>query len=93
MLEILGRFAALSLVSGLMLTLLPDGSIRRTASMAVGLLLLLFWMDSLKGVVTALTALPDLSTPSPFLTSTGVSLSQAEEAAASALSPETEASP
>lgn len=93
MLEVLAQFAALSLVSGLMLTLLPEGSIRRTASMAVGLLLLLFWMESLHDVVASLTALPDLSTPSTVLTSTGVSLLQAEEDALSALAPEMEASP
>jgi len=93
MLEVLGRFATLSLVSGLVLTLLPDGSVRRTASMAVGLLLLLFWMESLQVVITTFEALPDLSAPSPLLTTTGFSLPQAEEDAVSALSPERKASP
>lgn len=82
MMELLKRFAALSLVSGLMLSLLPEGSMRRTASMAAGLLMLLCWTDSISSLLKDFSLLPAGSTPASLLTATGVTLDSAWESAA-----------
>ena len=41
MMDLLETFSALALISGLMNAVLPEGSLRRTAAMAAGLLMLL----------------------------------------------------
>ena len=41
MLQLLSGFAALSLLSGTLMALLPQGSLRRTAAMVTGLMMLL----------------------------------------------------
>lgn len=79
MLHMLQSFATLSLLSGIMLTLLPEGSLRRTASMAVGLLMLTLWADGLTSLFTGWFAESPL--PQTALTSTGTSLADAAEAA------------
>lgn len=47
MMELLSGFAALSLVSGALTALLPEGSLRRTACMVVGLMMLMYWYTGL----------------------------------------------
>lgn len=69
MLQLLSSFAALTLLSGLMLTLLPEGLLRRTASMVVGLLMLMLWADGLQELLN-LPEAPDV--PDTVLVSTGV---------------------
>lgn len=85
MLDLLTRFAALSMLSGLVMALLPEGSLRRTASMAVGLFMLLFWVQGLQEL---LLQLPPQADSTALFSLTGVSLSAAEEAAASQLAAE-----
>lgn len=72
LLTLLSGFAALSMISGALLSLLPDGSMRHTASMAVGLMMLLYWADGVRQLLAALPA------PEQFaggvLASTGVTL-------------------
>lgn len=72
MFNLLYQFAALTLISGLLLTLLPEGGLRRTATMVVGLLTLLLWADGLAGVFASLPDLPE-TYPATFVT-TGYSL-------------------
>jgi len=83
MMHLLQSFASLALLSGVLLTLLPEGSLRRTASMAVGLLMLTLWADGL----SALLMRPEtVSNPAPnLLTSTGADLTTASESAQKAL--------
>lgn len=76
MLQLLAGFAALSLISGALMNLLPEGSLRHTASMAVGLVMLLYWVHGLQSLVADFPAQSIL--PATVLTSTGVSLPQAE---------------
>lgn len=80
MMELLETFSALALVSGLMSALLPEGSLRRTAAMAAGLLMLLIWSDGLG----ALMQLPEFSPPASVLTASGTGVDQCAEAAAQA---------
>lgn len=78
MLQLLAGFAALSLICSALMNLLPDGSIRHAASMAAGLLMLLYWAQGLQGL---LEAFPDVFTaPSTVLTSTGVTLERIDNA-------------
>lgn len=51
MLKSLYAFAALSMAGTILLALLPRGSLRRTASMVVGLLALLCWAESFLGLL------------------------------------------
>ena len=79
MMRLLSGFAAFSLISGSLMTILPEGSVRRTASMAVGLLMLLYWADGLSDLLSGMELfLPE--TPTAVLTSTGVDLASAEAA-------------
>ena len=78
MLALLTGFAALSLISGALTSLLPEGSLRHAASMAVGLLMLLYWATGLQGLLERLPG--EISAPSGVLTGTGVSLEAAEAA-------------
>lgn len=76
MMQLLAGFAALSMIAGALMTLLPEGSLRHTASMAVGLVMLLYWAQGLQALCNNL---PSLSTlPTTVLTASGVSLTQAE---------------
>lgn len=91
--ELLKRFAALALVSGVILTLLPEGSLRRTASMAAGLLMLLCWADSIASLLEDFSLLPAGAASASVLSPTGVDLSEASAAAAEALHEWMEESP
>lgn len=59
--EWLHSFAALSLCCGVAAALLPEGSLRRTAALVLGLALTLCWVEGLCG----LTGLGELSDVSP----------------------------
>ncbi len=72
MLALLSGFAALSLLSGALLSLLPEGSLRRTASMAVGLMMLVYWAGGLQQLLQDLSCTFPL--PDSPLTATGLTL-------------------
>ena len=79
MMRLLGGFAALSLISGALTALLPEGSLRRTAAMAIGLMMLIYWASGLEEMAKAL---PEalLLQPEAALSSTGLSLPAIEAA-------------
>ncbi len=90
MMALLHSFSSLTLICVLLLTLLPEGSLRRTASMVVGLLMLLMWSEGL----TSLLSLPDaLDAPASPLVSTGARLEASEASARHALAAMWEESP
>lgn len=66
--EWLHSFAALSLCCGVAAALLPEGSLRRTAALVLGLVLTLCWVEGLCGMA-GLGALPDAA--SSVLAETG----------------------
>lgn len=80
--SILQSFAAFSLAGTLLLALLPEGAMRRTSAMAIGLLTLLFWTERLLSILP--WAVDTSVTPS-VLSSTGISLEAAALEAAAAL--------
>lgn len=63
-------FIALTLCCGLVLTLLPEGGLRRTCALVLGLIMTLCWADSLLELLS-LPALPE--TPATILVETGYS--------------------
>ena len=68
MLKLLTTFAALSMAGTVMLTLLPEGGMKRTAGMAIGLLTLLCWTEGVASLFKldwALSAPSRISTYSP----------------------------
>ena len=75
-------FVALTLCCGLVLTLLPEGTLRRTAALVIGLMLTLCWADSVLALLH-LPPLPDL--PDTALTMTGYDAQRAWEDYASTL--------
>ena len=77
MMQLLHGFAALSLVSGALMALLPDRPIRRTATMVVGLMMLMWWAE---GLSTLWSNFPSASATavSSALTATGLQLKEAE---------------
>lgn len=80
--EWLHPFIALTLCCGLVLTLLPEGSLRRTAVLVLGLTITLCWAES----VFSLLQWPSLSEPpATALTPTGYNAGAAQAAYASAL--------
>ena len=83
MLNLLSTFAALSLAGTVLLSLLPEGGLKRTAGMAVGLLTLLCWAE---GVAALLGFAWTVDTPSSALAPTAVSVAEASTAAAASLS-------
>lgn len=85
MMNLLQRFAVMTLLSGTVLSLLPEGSIRRTASMAAGLLMLLFWADGLGEVLRMTEAILPPAAPNSIFSPTGAALDAASQSAADAL--------
>ena len=51
MMRTLATFAALSMAGTVILSLLPEGSMKRTAGMAIGLLTLLCWAESISSLL------------------------------------------
>lgn len=90
MLKMLSAFAALSLCGTVVLSLLPEGGLKRTASMAVGLLTLLCWAQ---GVSVLLKIDLPAAPPSTPLTPTAYSMDAASAAASAALSSQWEVLP
>ena len=87
MMPLLTTFAALSMAGTVLLSLLPEGGMKRTASLAVGLLTLLCWAEGVAGLLEI-----DLAAelPSTALTATALTL---EDASADAVAALQEASP
>ena len=90
MTQLLGRFAALSMVGTVLLSLLPSGGMKRTAAFAVGLLTLVCWAE---GVTALLNINLNVQPPASALTSTAVSIEQTAAAAADTLCARWEATP
>lgn len=70
---LLKTFATLALISSALLVLLPEGSLRRTAALVMGLLLTLCWAQGLLGLIQ-LPLGGDM--PDTVLSSTGVTVQQ-----------------
>ncbi len=67
-------FIALSLCCGIVLTLLPQGSLRRTAALVLGLMLTICWAESLAGLfhfTTVSNVAASMLTPSGYTCPTG----------------------
>ena len=90
MTQLLGRFAALSMLGTVLLSLLPSGGMKRTAAFAVGLLTLVCWAE---GVAALLNIDLEVQQPASVLTSTAVSVEEAAAAAANALAANWEGTP
>ncbi len=88
--RILQSFAALSLASGAMMALLPEGSLRKTAGMVVGLLMLLCWAE---GIAELLGHPIDPSLPATILAPTAADVEQTAQAALALLHGRGEALP
>lgn len=74
--EWLHPFIALTLCCGIILTLLPEGSLRRTAALVLGLIMTLCWADSLSALFHW-PALPE--PPATMLVHTGYDASTGGE--------------
>ncbi len=82
MMDLLGTFAALSMAGTVVLSLLPEGGLKRTASMAVGLLMLLCWAEGIASLLGL--KLPDM-TEGQALAPTSISVENAAQEASAAL--------
>ena len=90
MIELLKAFSALAMLSSALLTLLGEGSLRKTAALVFGLLLMLCWAEGL----LSLTVPADPTTAeTAALQRTGLTLTQAEANALQFLTPEVTPSP
>lgn len=82
---LLKPFATMALISGALLMLLPEGSLRKTAALVMGLLLTLCWAEGL----LALFRMPEGGAlPDTALSPTGVTIQSAAEDAAGQPTPE-----
>lgn len=82
MFQLLKTFAALSMAGSVVLSLLPQGVMRRTAAMVIGLLTMLCWFEGLMDVLH----LPDAAeTPETVLTASGIDLEEAARQTAALL--------
>lgn len=90
MMKLLTTFAALSIVGTVILSLLPEGTVKRTAGMAIGLISLMCWAE---GVAALLDI--DLTTelPATVFAPTSVSIRTTAEDAAASLAARWEAAP
>lgn len=78
--ELLYAFAGLSLACGAALTLLPEGGLRKTCSLALGLMMTLMWVSGLGGYLR----LPEKTdAPDSVLTETSVGGASSDAARAS----------
>lgn len=78
MIDLLRAFSTLSLISGAILTILPDGSLRKTAALTLGLMLMLCWVQGLTDILRLPQA--DFS-QSSALSATALSLNHVQHAA------------
>lgn len=77
MMQTLATFAALSMAGTVLLSLLPEGGMKRTAGMAVGLLTLLCWAEGIASLLGIDLAMDAPSTPlQPTAYSMGSAVSQ-----------------
>ncbi len=83
MMKLLGTFAALSMAGTVMLSLLPEVGLKRTAGMAVGLLTLMCWAE---GIASLLHIDLDFAAEGSALAPTAVSVEETAQEAVSALS-------
>lgn len=90
MMELLSTFAALSMAGTVVLSLLPEGGVKRTAAFAVGLLTLMCWAE---GIAALLGFELTVSAPSTALAPTTVTVDTAAQEASAALSSMWEVSP
>ena len=88
--QALGRFAALSMVGTVLLSLLPAGGMKRTAAFAVGLFTLMCWAESIAALLVIQLDVPQSDT---VLSSTAVSVEQAAITAIEALNARWEGAP
>lgn len=79
--ELLRSFSALALIASALLMLLSDGPMRRTASVLIGLVMTLMWVEGLCRHIP----LPAPAAPTSVLSASSASLAQAEEDAAALL--------
>ena len=82
MLRALVTFAALSMAGTVIMSLLPDGSLKRTAAMVLGLLSLLCWTE---GIALLLGLSLTWNDSTITLVPTSVNVEQAHSEAAAAL--------
>ena len=82
MTQLLGRFAALSMIGTVMLSLIPSGGMKRTAAFAIGLLTLVCWAE---GIAELLNIHLEIQPPASVLGSTAVMIEQTAAAAADTL--------
>lgn len=82
MLSLLNQFAALSLAAGMLMTLIPEGSMRKTAGMAVGLMMLLCWSEGVSVLLRQVAGIDLPAPPETALSATGFSAHTAWSAAA-----------
>ena len=83
--EALRGFAVLSLLSMLVLSILPETRLRRTVQLVASLFLLLSWLTALQALLPRL-ALPESASDAPALSATaGYSFSWAQSEAENAL--------
>ena len=73
---LLKTFATLALISGALLVLLPEGSLRRTAALVMGLLLTLCWAEGLIGLISLISLPQDGVLPDTALAPTGTTVRQ-----------------
>lgn len=90
MLKALASFAALSMAGTVVLSLLSDGGLRRTASMVIGLLMLMCWAEDIFALFGHVLPAGTLGTA---LSPTAVTLNGTQQEAAAALSARWEAAP
>lgn len=90
MMQMLATFAALSMAGTVLLSLLPEGGIKRTAGMAVGLLTLMCWADGLAALLSIDLSAAALTT---VLAPTAVTVEAAAQEASTALSAQWEDAP
>ncbi len=90
MMRMLTTFAALSMAGTVLLSLLPEGGLKRTAGMAVGLLTLMCWAE---GIASLLGFELSAETPETALAPTATSIHAAAADAASLLSNRWETAP
>lgn len=90
MMELLTTFAALSMAGTIILSLLPEGGLKRTAGMAVGLLTLVCWAEGIAAIfgIELMAAEPD-----SFLVPTAVTVQDAAAQAAARLKSQWEGLP